>query len=188
MRALLAARVVAPLGLLRATLSACVATATTDARPSSSAPGRIVYAAIGASETFGIGAGDRSRQAWPQVFTTDVLPRSAVLYNFGIPGATTAQALARLRAPRAVVYGYYSRLDAAGQRHTRAHADGGNDPVFSVGPFDGHPVLNALFAARGRDLSTAEAIDGFIDRDLPFSAVAAVRAAGSPREAPGAAD
>jgi len=93
MRALLAARVVATLVLLTLTLSACGATATTDARPSSSAPGRIVYAAIGASETFGIGAGDRSRQAWPQVFTTDVLPRSAVLYNFGIPGATTAQAL-----------------------------------------------------------------------------------------------
>jgi lysophospholipase L1-like esterase len=39
-----------------------------------------------------IGAGN-PRQAWPQVFTDDVLPRSAVLHNFGIPGATTAQAL-----------------------------------------------------------------------------------------------
>lgn len=52
-----------------------------------------VYAAIGASETYGIGAGDRYRDAWPQVFYHDVLPPSAVLYNFGIPGATTVQAL-----------------------------------------------------------------------------------------------
>jgi lysophospholipase L1-like esterase len=52
-----------------------------------------VYAAIGASETVGIGADDPSRQAWPQVFTTDVLPPSAVLHNFGIPGVTTARAL-----------------------------------------------------------------------------------------------
>jgi acyl-CoA thioesterase I len=52
-----------------------------------------VYAAIGASETYGIGAEDRASQAWPQVFTKDALPASAVLYNFGIPGATTARAL-----------------------------------------------------------------------------------------------
>jgi len=74
-------------------LSACATTATIGARPSPSAPAPVVYAAIGASETYGIGASDRSLQAWPQVFTNDVLPRSAVLYNFGIPGATTAQAL-----------------------------------------------------------------------------------------------
>lgn len=52
-----------------------------------------VYAALGASETYGIGADDRYRQAWPQVFYNDSLPPSAVLYNFGIPAATTAQAL-----------------------------------------------------------------------------------------------
>jgi lysophospholipase L1-like esterase len=76
------------------TLSACATTATpTGTRPSPSASAPVVYAAIGASETYGIGAGDRYRQAWPQVFYNDVLPPSAVLYNFGIPGATTAQAL-----------------------------------------------------------------------------------------------
>ena len=53
----------------------------------------VVYAAVGASETFGIGATDRYREAWPQVFYNDVLPTSTVMYNFGIPGATTAQAL-----------------------------------------------------------------------------------------------
>jgi lysophospholipase L1-like esterase len=75
------------------TLGACATTPATGTRPSSSAAPPVVYAAIGASETYGIGATDRYRQAWPQVFYNDVLPPSAVLYNFGIPGATTAQAL-----------------------------------------------------------------------------------------------
>src|SRR2546427_6610276 len=92
MRRLLAARSIAGLVLAGLTLSACGAIANTGTQPSPSAPTRLVYAAIGASETFGIGAGD-PRQAWPQVFSDDVLPRSAVLHNFGIPGATTAQAL-----------------------------------------------------------------------------------------------
>src|SRR5260370_1440732 len=74
-------------------LSACATTPTTGAQSTPSAPARVVYAAIGASETYGIGASDRSLQAWPQVFFSDVLPPSAVFYNFGIPGATTAQAL-----------------------------------------------------------------------------------------------
>src|SRR5438046_7868121 len=91
MRRLLEARSIAGLALAGLTLSACGAIANTGA-PSPSAPTPIVYAAIGASETYGIGAGD-PRQAWPQVFSDDVLPRSAVLHNFGIPGATTAQAL-----------------------------------------------------------------------------------------------
>src|SRR2546427_12969650 len=92
MRRLLAARSIASLMLVGLTLSACGAIANTGTQPSLSAPTRVVYAAIGASETYGIGAGN-PRQAWPQLFTDDVLPRSAVLHNFGIPGATTAQAL-----------------------------------------------------------------------------------------------
>src|SRR6266576_207968 len=91
MQRLLAAGSIAGLALAGLTLSACGAIANTGA-PSPSAPTPVVYAAIGASETYGIGAGD-PRQAWPQVFSDDVLPRSAVLHNFGIPGATTAQAL-----------------------------------------------------------------------------------------------
>ena len=75
------------------TLGACATTPAAGTRPSSPASAPVVYAAIGASETYGIGAGDRYRQAWPQVFYNDVLPRTAVFYNFGIPGATTAQAL-----------------------------------------------------------------------------------------------
>ena len=94
MRSLLVARVVAALVVTGFTLTACATTPASGARTSSSAPAPLVYAAIGASETYGIGATDRSRQAWPQVFTDDALPRSAVLHNFGIPGATTARALA----------------------------------------------------------------------------------------------
>jgi lysophospholipase L1-like esterase len=78
-------------------------TAQTAGAPTTAAPVQpeVVYAAIGASETYGVGANDRYRQAWPQVFYNDVLPASAVLYNFGIPGATTAQAL-RDEVPGAV--------------------------------------------------------------------------------------
>ena len=93
MRGLPAARVAAGLAVAALTLSACATTPATGARPATSAPTPVVYAAIGASETYGIGTTDRYRQAWPQVFYNDVLPKSAVLYNFGIPGATTAQAL-----------------------------------------------------------------------------------------------
>jgi len=89
----LATRVAAGLLGVALTLSACATTPAVGVRPSTSGPAPVVYAAIGASETYGIGANDRYRQAWPQVFFNDVLPSSAVLYNFGIPGATTAQAL-----------------------------------------------------------------------------------------------
>src|SRR5260370_42138012 len=91
MRCMLTARV----ALLEAALvlSACATTPTTGAHSTPPAPTRFVYAAMGASETYGIGASARWLQAWPRVFTKKVLPRSAVLYNFGIPGAATAQAL-----------------------------------------------------------------------------------------------
>jgi acyl-CoA thioesterase I len=88
-----AARIAASLLGVALTLSACATTPAAAVRPSTSGPAPVVYAAIGASETYGIGANDRYRQAWPQIFFNDVLPSSAVLYNFGIPGATTAQAL-----------------------------------------------------------------------------------------------
>jgi lysophospholipase L1-like esterase len=61
------------------------------AATSSSEP-QIVYAAVGASETVGVGTEDPGSQAWPHVFFR-TLPRSAVLYNFGISGATTSVAL-----------------------------------------------------------------------------------------------
>jgi lysophospholipase L1-like esterase len=84
---------IAALLAIALTLGACATAPIAGVRPPASAAPPVVYAAIGASETYGIGANDRYRQAWPQVFYNDVLPPSAVLYNFGIPGATTAQAL-----------------------------------------------------------------------------------------------
>ena len=66
-------------------------------------PPPIVYAALGASETVGIGAQDPRRQAWPMVFYVTALPRSAVFYSFGIAGETTEAALtAELPAALAV--------------------------------------------------------------------------------------
>jgi acyl-CoA thioesterase I len=61
-------------------------------RPSVSPP-PLVYAAVGASETVGVGAQDPRSQAWPVVFFRTALPPTAVLYNLGISGATTEAAL-----------------------------------------------------------------------------------------------
>jgi acyl-CoA thioesterase I len=58
-------------------------------RPS---PPPVVYVALGASETAGIGTADPARQSFPQVLYQS-LPRSAVLYNLGLPGETTAAAI-----------------------------------------------------------------------------------------------
>ena len=60
-----------------------------------------VYAAIGASETVGVGADHPEREAWTQVLYQTALPRSAVFYNFGEPGTTTADALPR-QVPQAL--------------------------------------------------------------------------------------
>jgi lysophospholipase L1-like esterase len=70
--------------------------------PSISPPGDpITYVAVGASETAGVGADQPERDAWPQVFYRTALPRAAVLFNLGIPGATVADAL-RQEEPVAV--------------------------------------------------------------------------------------
>ena len=53
----------------------------------------LIDVAVGASETVGAGTEDRLRSAWPQVLYTTALPRGAVFYNFGIPGATVAEAI-----------------------------------------------------------------------------------------------
>ncbi|HYW26827.1 MAG TPA: SGNH/GDSL hydrolase family protein [Terriglobales bacterium] len=53
----------------------------------------LVYAAVGASETAGIGAQDPRSQAWPMVFYDTALPPSAVMYSFGVPFETTEAAL-----------------------------------------------------------------------------------------------
>jgi lysophospholipase L1-like esterase len=86
--------------LLAVLVSGCT-TQTPGARTAAAAQRQVVYAAIGASETYGVGANDRYREAWPQVFSKDLFSPPAVLHDFGIPGATTAQAL-RDEVPAAV--------------------------------------------------------------------------------------
>lgn len=58
-------------------------------------PGKaLVYTAVGASETAGVGADiDRFRDAWPAVLYASALPIAAVYYNLGISGATIPDAL-----------------------------------------------------------------------------------------------
>jgi len=59
-----------------------------------------VYAAVGASETVGIGTDDPVRDAWPKVLWRDALA-DAVFYDLGVPGSTTAEALT-LQVPQAI--------------------------------------------------------------------------------------
>lgn len=52
----------------------------------------VIYVAIGASETSGVGTEDPFTQAWPKVLWRESLPE-AVLYDLGRPGSTLAEAL-----------------------------------------------------------------------------------------------
>jgi acyl-CoA thioesterase-1 len=52
----------------------------------------IVYAAVGASETVGVGTNEPLREAWPRVLWRTTLP-GAVYLNMGIGGSTTRDAL-----------------------------------------------------------------------------------------------
>jgi lysophospholipase L1-like esterase len=52
----------------------------------------VVYVAIGASETAGVGTQDPFTQAWPKVLWRESLPE-AVLYDLGRPGSTLEEAL-----------------------------------------------------------------------------------------------
>ncbi len=53
----------------------------------------VVYVAVGASETAGIGAEVPLRDGWPRVLYRTAMPENTVFVNMGIPGATVAQAL-----------------------------------------------------------------------------------------------
>ena len=55
----------------------------------------LLYVAVGASESVGVGTERPLRQAWTQVFFRSALPRQATFVNLGIPGATVAGALDR---------------------------------------------------------------------------------------------
>ncbi len=60
--------------------------------PSPGAAAPLVYAALGASETAGVGTADPIEDAWPRVLWRTLPPGSA-LYDFGVGGSTTRQAL-----------------------------------------------------------------------------------------------
>lgn len=61
----------------------------------------LLYVAVGASETVGIGADNPLREAWPQVLYSAALPQQTRFVNLGIPGATVADAL-RAEVPYAL--------------------------------------------------------------------------------------
>lgn len=60
----------------------------------------VVYVAVGASETVGVGAGDPTL-AWPEVFRRTALPPDARFTSLGVSGSTVAAALEQ-QVPRAV--------------------------------------------------------------------------------------
>lgn len=60
-----------------------------------------VYAAVGASESVGVGADDPASQAWTEVFRRTALPPRTLFTNLAVEGANTAEALAE-QVPRAV--------------------------------------------------------------------------------------
>ena len=97
MRPLSAFHAVLGVGLvLLVTLLATACTASRTAatpKPTPSTP-PLVYVAVGASESVGVGATDPRRNAWTQVFFRTALPRSAVFVNMAVPGSTVAEALA----------------------------------------------------------------------------------------------
>jgi lysophospholipase L1-like esterase len=80
-------------GIVALLLAAC--SGGTASRTAASIPDGpvLVDVAVGASETVGAGTDDQLRSAWPQVLYTTAMPRGAVLYNVGIPGALVAEAL-----------------------------------------------------------------------------------------------
>jgi lysophospholipase L1-like esterase len=88
---------VAAAALVGLVAAACSAGGQAAAPPSaaghaSPTPPKVIYAALGASETAGIGTTEPRRDSFPQQLLARLGPAS-VLYNLGIPGETTAAAL-----------------------------------------------------------------------------------------------
>jgi lysophospholipase L1-like esterase len=83
-------------GGLLATLAVAACTPATQPAPPAPSPESsgptAVYVALGASESAGVGTADPARDAFPQRFFHH-LGAASVLYDFGIPGETTAAAL-----------------------------------------------------------------------------------------------
>jgi acyl-CoA thioesterase I len=73
-------------------LTGCSQGAGSAPPPQTAAKPPVLYAALGASETVGVGTSDPTRQSFPQLLFVR-LPRSSVYYNFAVSGETTAAAL-----------------------------------------------------------------------------------------------
>jgi lysophospholipase L1-like esterase len=61
----------------------------------------MLYVAVGASDTVGVGTADPAREAWPRVFWRSTLPEGTQYKTFATSGATVATALQR-QVPKAV--------------------------------------------------------------------------------------
>lgn len=79
---------------------ACASKAPTTLPPVSAASG-VVYVAVGASESVGVGADDPIREAWTQVLYRGALPTDATFTNVAVSGSTAAEAL-RNQVPAAL--------------------------------------------------------------------------------------
>ncbi|HEU5004041.1 MAG TPA: SGNH/GDSL hydrolase family protein [Actinomycetota bacterium] len=67
--------------------------ASSPARSPAPSTGPVVYVAIGASESLGVGSSDPAQDAWPAVFARGFLPHSATFDNVAVSGATVEDAL-----------------------------------------------------------------------------------------------
>ena len=88
------------LGLLLVA-TACTAAKTAASPPPSPSTAPLLYVAVGASESVGVGASNPLRNAWPQLFYRGALPRSTVFVNMAVSGSTVADALVS-QVPEAV--------------------------------------------------------------------------------------
>ena len=89
-------------GVVAVLVAACSTPGDDSLAPPPAPPGPpVVYVAVGASETAGVGSDQPLREAWPQVLFRTALPPSTVFVNLGIPGATLATAL-REELPQAI--------------------------------------------------------------------------------------
>lgn len=78
-----------------------VALSAGERRVPTAAGGPVVYVAVGASDSVGVGTSDPATQAWPVVFSRDALPPSSRFTNVAVSGSTVAEALAE-QVPKAV--------------------------------------------------------------------------------------
>lgn len=80
-------------------LAGCTTASQTSNAPSKSKP--VVYVAVGASESVGVGLTDPLVNAWTQLFYRGSLKPSAVFVNMAVPDSTALQAL-QAQVPTAV--------------------------------------------------------------------------------------